>query len=78
MNFHVLVDLCGESPSDGYISPGFYGGTCSRTKCLSSPHYIEGSMVGRIVLLWMNKLAGDKRVIYFNGNLPWDTICVCI
>ena len=45
---------------------------------LSSPRYIEGLMVGGIVLLYTNKLVGEKRVIYLYGNLPWGTICICI
>ncbi|TBU31097.1 MFS general substrate transporter [Dichomitus squalens] len=48
-----VVDLRGGGPSSGYISSGFFGGL----------------MVGRIALLWINKLVGEKRVIYLYGVL---------
>ena len=45
---------------------------------LSSPRYIEGLIVSHTVLLYVNKLVGEKRVIYLYGNLPRGTICICI
>ncbi|KAJ7666160.1 MFS general substrate transporter [Mycena polygramma] len=48
-----IVDVRGGGPSAGYISSGFFGGI----------------MVGRLALLWLNKLVGEKRVLYFYAAL---------
>ncbi|KAI1791193.1 MFS general substrate transporter [Ganoderma leucocontextum] len=48
-----VIDLRGGGPSSGYISSGFFGGL----------------MVGRLALLWVNKLVGEKRVIFLYGIL---------
>ncbi|QRW20642.1 major facilitator superfamily transporter [Rhizoctonia solani] len=43
-----IIDERGGGPSSGYISSGFFGGL----------------MLGRVVLLWVNKKIGERRVIY--------------
>ncbi|PIL33534.1 MFS general substrate transporter [Ganoderma sinense ZZ0214-1] len=48
-----VINLRGGGPSSGYISSGFFGGL----------------MVGRLALLWVNKLVGEKRVIFLYGIL---------
>ncbi|RPD57708.1 MFS general substrate transporter [Lentinus tigrinus ALCF2SS1-6] len=48
-----VIDLRGGGPSSGYISSGFFGGL----------------MVGRIVLLGVNKLVGERRAIFLYGIL---------
>jgi len=40
-------------PSSGYISSGFFGGL----------------MLGRIILLWVNKFVGEWRVIFLYSLL---------
>ncbi|KAJ6545331.1 major facilitator superfamily domain-containing protein [Mycena capillaripes] len=48
-----IVDVRGGGPSSGYISSGFFGGI----------------MVGRLALLWLNKMVGEKRVLYLYAAL---------
>jgi len=48
-----IVDVRGGGPSSGYISSGFFGGI----------------MVGRLALLWLNKMVGEQRVLYLYAAL---------
>ncbi|RDX49324.1 MFS general substrate transporter [Lentinus brumalis] len=48
-----IIDLRGGGSSSGYISSGFFGGL----------------MVGRIALLGVNKLVGERRAIFLYGIL---------
>ncbi|KAK7039471.1 MFS domain-containing protein, partial [Favolaschia claudopus] len=48
-----IIDVRGGGPSAGYISSGFFGGL----------------MVGRVALLWLNKLVGERRVLYIYAVL---------
>ncbi|KAI0767106.1 MFS general substrate transporter [Fomes fomentarius] len=48
-----VMDLRGGGPSSGYISSGFFGGL----------------MVGRILLLGVNKLVGERRAIFIYAFL---------
>ncbi|KAJ7892857.1 major facilitator superfamily domain-containing protein [Mycena olivaceomarginata] len=48
-----IIDVRGGGASSGYISSGFFGGI----------------MVGRLVLLWLNKKVGEQRVLYLYAVL---------
>ncbi|KAG2358309.1 major facilitator superfamily domain-containing protein [Suillus spraguei] len=48
-----IIDVRGGGPSSGYISSGFWGGL----------------MTGRIVLLWVNKKVGERRVLFIYSIL---------
>ncbi|KAF8813139.1 MFS general substrate transporter [Phlegmacium glaucopus] len=48
-----IIDVRGGGPSSGYISSGFFGGLT----------------VGRVALLWVNKMVGERRVLYIYALL---------
>ncbi|KAG8931624.1 hypothetical protein FRC02_002446 [Tulasnella sp. 418] len=48
-----LIEVRGGGPSSGYVSSGFFGGLT----------------LGRVLLLWVNKKIGEKRVIYIYSVL---------
>ncbi|KAF8680208.1 tetracycline resistance protein [Rhizoctonia solani] len=48
-----IIEVRGGGASAGYISSGFFGGL----------------MLGRVVLLWINKKVGERRVVYIYGLL---------
>ncbi|KAJ7079361.1 major facilitator superfamily domain-containing protein [Mycena crocata] len=48
-----IIDVRGGGSSAGYISSGFFGGI----------------MVGRLALLWLNKMIGEQRVLYLYAFL---------
>lgn len=48
-----IIKIRGGGPSSGYISSGFFGGLT----------------VGRVGLLWINKLVGERRAVFLYGAL---------
>ncbi|KAK7044701.1 MFS domain-containing protein [Favolaschia claudopus] len=48
-----IIDVRGGGSSSGYISSGFFAGL----------------MIGRVALLWLNKLVGERRVLYIYAVL---------
>jgi len=48
-----IINVRGGGPSSGYISSGFFGGLT----------------VGRVALLWVNRVIGEKRVVFLYGIL---------
>ncbi|KAL9710438.1 hypothetical protein Ac2012v2_006738 [Leucoagaricus gongylophorus] len=48
-----MLDVRGGGPSAGYISSGFFGGL----------------MVGRVLLLWINRKVGERRVLFIYSLL---------
>lgn len=48
-----IIDVRDGGPSSGYISSGFFGGLT----------------VGRVALLWVNKMVGERRVLYMYALL---------
>ena len=48
-----IIKVRGGGPSSGYISSGFFGGLT----------------VGRVALLWVNRVVGEKRVVFLYGIL---------
>ncbi|KIM81491.1 hypothetical protein PILCRDRAFT_71905 [Piloderma croceum F 1598] len=43
-----IINVRGGGPSAGYVSAGFFGGL----------------MIGRVALLWVNKMVGERRVLF--------------
>ena len=58
-------------PSSGYISSGFFGGTCVPRFHFSpnEPCRVLGLTVGRVALLWVNKKVGPYPLIYSRDKL---------
>ncbi|KAH7910277.1 MFS general substrate transporter [Hygrophoropsis aurantiaca] len=48
-----IIDVRGGGPSSGYISSGFFGGL----------------MIGRVALLWVNRVVGERRVLFIYAIL---------
>ncbi|KAI6107587.1 major facilitator superfamily domain-containing protein [Pisolithus thermaeus] len=48
-----IIDIRGGGPSSGYISSGFFGGL----------------MTGRLCLLWLNRMVGERRVLFIYALL---------
>lgn len=48
-----IINVRGGGPSSGYISSGFFGGLT----------------LGRVGLLWVNKLVGDRKAVFLYGIL---------
>lgn len=48
-----MRDVRGGSPSSGYVSSGFFGGL----------------MLGRVLLLWINRKVGERRVLFIYSIL---------
>jgi len=48
-----IIKVRGGGPSSGYISSGFFGGLT----------------MGRVGLLWFNKLVGERRAVFLYGIL---------
>jgi fucose permease len=48
-----IINVRGGGPSSGYVSSGFFGGLT----------------LGRIGLLWFNKLVGDRSAVFLYGVL---------
>ncbi|KAI6106938.1 major facilitator superfamily domain-containing protein [Pisolithus croceorrhizus] len=48
-----IIDIRGGGPSSGYISSGFFGGL----------------MTGRLCLLWVNRMVGERRVLFIYALL---------
>ncbi|KAF5327217.1 hypothetical protein D9619_005088 [Psilocybe cf. subviscida] len=48
-----IINVRGGGPSAGYISSGFFGGL----------------MLGRVLLLWVNKKVGERRIIFVYSAL---------
>lgn len=48
-----IINVRGGGPSSGYISSGFFGGLT----------------LGRVGLLWVNRLIGDRRAVFLYGIL---------
>ncbi|KAJ3516394.1 hypothetical protein NLJ89_g1148 [Agrocybe chaxingu] len=48
-----IIEVRGGGPSSGYISSGFFGGLT----------------IGRVVLLWVNKKVGERRVLFIYSIL---------
>jgi len=48
-----IINVRGGGPSSGYISSGFFGGLT----------------LGRVGLLWVNRLVGERRAVFLYGFL---------
>jgi fucose permease len=48
-----IIDVRGGGPSSGYISSGFWGGLA----------------LGRVGLIWLNRLLGDRSAVFLYGIL---------
>ena len=48
-----LINVRGGGPSSGYASSGFFGGLT----------------LGRVALLWVNRVVGERRVIFIYAAL---------
>ena len=48
-----IINVRGGGPSSGYISSGFFGGLT----------------LGRVGLLWVNRLVGDRKAVFLYGLL---------
>ncbi|KAG8732843.1 hypothetical protein FRC10_000575 [Ceratobasidium sp. 414] len=66
-----LIDTRGGGASAGYVSSGFFAGNDSIA--VSSPllnyHSIQGLMLGRLALIWVNHKVGERRVVYIYSAL---------
>ncbi|KAF9553571.1 MFS general substrate transporter [Agrocybe pediades] len=50
-----IIEVRGGGPSSGYISSGFFGGLT----------------VGRVILLWVNKTIGERRVMFLYAAIAF-------
>ena len=63
-----ILEKRGGSASSGYISSGFFGGeyTAASAQAGTIPHSLAGIMLGRFVLLWLNRKVSQKGYISLN------------